>query len=296
MVNENLHKEELYKKVKGNQLQRMWHSFKKRKISVIGLVVVIIYVLIAIFADQLAPYDPAKQDLLHMAEKPSAEHLLGTDEVGRDLLSRIIYGARISLKVGFMAVGIAFSIGVPLGIISGYFGDVVDTLIMRAMDILMAFPGILLTIVFVSILGPNLNNAIISVGIYTVPNFARMARGETLALKNNEYIEAAKAVGSSDLRIIFSHILLNIIAPMIILSTLSFSTAIITTAGMGFLGIGAQPPTPEWGAMLSSGRQTLMTAPHVTTFTGLAIMILVMALNLLGDGLRDVLDPKLKAD
>ena len=285
-----------YEKVKGNQLSRMWHSFKKRKVAVLGLVIVIFYVLVAIFADRLAPYDPTKQDLIHMLETPSADHILGTDEVGRDLFSRIIYGARISMKVGFMAVGIAFAIGVPLGIISGYFGGKVDMLIMRAMDILLAFPGILLSIVFVSILGPSLDNAILSVGIYTVPNFARTARSETLAIRNNEYIEASKAVGSKDFRIIFSHILLNIVAPMIIMSTLSFGNAILATAGMGFLGIGAQPPTPEWGAMLSSGRQYLMIAPHVTTYTGLAIMLLEMGLNLLGDGLRDVLDPKLKAD
>lgn len=202
-----------YEKVKGNQLSRMWHSFKKRKVAVLGLVIVIFYVLVAIFADRLAPYDPTKQDLIHMLETPSADHILGTDEVGRDLFSRIIYGARISMKVGFMAVGIAFAIGVPLGIISGYFGGKVDMLIMRAMDILLAFPGILLSIVFVSILGPSLDNAILSVGIYTVPNFARTARSETLAIRNNEYIEASKAVGSKDFRIIFSHILLNIVAP-----------------------------------------------------------------------------------
>lgn len=235
-----------------------------------------------------------KQDLVNMLQTPSAEHLLGTDEMGRDILSRIIYGARISMKVGFYAVGVAFVIGVPLGIFSGFYGGKVDLLIMRAMDILLAFPGILLSIVFVSVLGPNLDNAILSVGIYTVPNFARMARGETLTLRGSEFVEAARAMGSSNVRIIFSHILINIVSPLIVMGTLSFGTAIITTAGMGFLGIGAQPPTPEWGAMLSSGRQYLLVAPHVTTYTGLAILFLVLGLNLLGDGLRDVLDPKMK--
>mgnify|MGYP005928983333 FL=1 len=280
--------------VVGNQLRRMWYSFCKRKVAVLGLVIVLIYIIVAIFAPLLAPYDPVKQDLANMLQTPGPKHLLGTDEMGRDILSRIIYGARISMKVGFYAVGVAFVIGIPLGIFAGYFGGKVDLLIMRAMDVLLAFPGILLSIVFVSVLGPNLDNAILSVGIYTVPNFARMARGETLALRNSEFIEAARAMGSGDIRIVFSHILINIVSPMIVMGTLSFGTAIITTSGMGFLGIGAQPPTPEWGAMLSSGRQYLLIAPHVTTYTGLAILFLVLGLNLLGDGLRDVLDPKMK--
>ena len=280
--------------VVGNQLRRMWYSFCKRKVAVLGLVIVLIYIIVAIFAPLLAPYDPVKQDLANMLQTPGPKHLLGTDEMGRDILSRIIYGARISMKVGFYAVGVAFVIGIPLGIFAGYFGGKVDLLIMRAMDVLLAFPGILLSIVFVSVLGPNLDNAILSVGIYTVPNFARMARGETLALRNSEFIEAARAMGSGDIRIVFSHILINIVSPMIVMGTLSFGTAIITTSGMGFLGIGAQPPTPEWGAMLSSGRQYLLVAPHVTTYTGLAILFLVLGLNLLGDGLRDVLDPKIK--
>ena len=280
--------------VVGNQLRRMWYSFCKRKVAVLGLVIVLIYIIVAIFAPLLAPYDPVKQDLANMLQTPGPKHLLGTDEMGRDILSRIIYGARISMKVGFYAVGVAFVIGIPLGIFAGYFGGKVDLLIMRAMDVLLAFPGILLSIVFVSVLGPNLDNAILSVGIYTVPNFARMARGETLALRNSEFIEAARAMGSGDIRIVFSHILNNIVSPMIVMGTLSFGTAIITTSGMGFLGIGAQPPTPEWGAMLSSGRQYLLVAPHVTTYTGLAILFLVLGLNLLGDGLRDVLDPKMK--
>ena len=280
--------------VVGNQLRRMWYSFCKRKVAVLGLVIVLIYIIVAIFAPLLAPYDPVKQNLANMLQTPGPKHLLGTDEMGRDILSRIIYGARISMKVGFYAVGVAFVIGIPLGIFAGYFGGKVDLLIMRAMDVLLTFPGILLSSVFVSVLGPNLDNAILSVGIYTVPNFARMARGETLALRNSEFIEAARAMGSGDIRIVFSHILINIVSPMIVMGTLSFGTAIITTSGMGFLGIGAQPPTPEWGAMLSSGRQYLLVAPHVTTYTGLAILFLVLGLNLLGDGLRDVLDPKMK--
>lgn len=181
--------------VVGNQLRRMWYSFCKRKVAVLGLVIVLIYIIVAIFAPLLAPYDPVKQDLANMLQTPGPKHLLGTDEMGRDILSRIIYGARISMKVGFYAVGVAFVIGIPLGIFAGYFGGKVDLLIMRAMDVLLAFPGILLSIVFVSVLGPNLDNAILSVGIYTVPNFARMARGETLALRNSEFIEAGQSHG-----------------------------------------------------------------------------------------------------
>ena len=215
--------------------------------------------------------------------------------MGRDILSRVLYGSAISLRIGFTVVFLAFIIGVPIGVVAGYYGGLLDSLLMRAMDVLMAFPGMLLAIMFVSILGPGLNNAILAVGLFTVPNFARLARGETLSLKHSEYIEASKAIGASNFRIIMTHVLNNIMAPLIVTSTLSFGNSILTTSGMGFLGIGAQPPTPEWGAMLSSGRQYLLNAPLVTMIPGLAILFLVLGLNLLGDGLRDVLDPKLKS-
>lgn len=282
------------KLIVSSQFKRLWHNFRKRKVAVLGLIIVLVFVFIALFASFLAPYDPIKQDLSNMLQPPGGDHPLGTDELGRDLLSRLIYGSRISMQVGFIAVGIAFVIGVPLGIFSGYYGGWFDMICMRLLDVLMAFPGILLAICLVSILGPNLNNAILSVGIYAMPNFARMARSETLALKNNEYIEAAHALGAGNVRIIFTHVLANIVSPLIVLSTLSFGNAILTTSGLGFLGIGAQPPTPEWGAMLSNARQYITIAPHVTTIPGLAILLLVLGLNLLGDGLRDVLDPKLK--
>lgn len=290
-LNEQVEAEEI---ITGNQLRRMWYTFRKSKLAVLGLIIVSIFVLVAIFAPALSPYDPLKQNLVNMLKPPSADHWLGTDEMGRDILSRLIHGARISMKVGFVAVGVAFIIGMPLGIFAGFYGGRIDALLMRAMDVLMAFPGILLAICLVSILGPSLDNAILSVGIYAVPNFARLARGETMALKHNEYIEAARALGASDIRIIFTHVLVNIVAPLIVLCTLSFGNAILTTSGLGFLGMGAQPPTPEWGAMLSSGRQYLMVAPHVTTIPGLVILVLVLGLNLFGDGLRDILDPKLK--
>lgn len=280
--------------IASNHLKRFWHDFCKRKISVLGLIIVIIYILFAIFAEKLAPYDPVEMDLSKMLLAPNSEHLMGCDELGRDILSRILYGATISLRVGFLAVGVGFIIGAPLGIIAGYMGKKVDMVLMRLMDILMSFPGMLLAIMFVSILGPDLNNAIIAVGISTVPQFARLARGETMAIKSSEYIESARALGATDFRIVFSHVFSNVISPLIIMCATSFGNAIITTAGLGFLGIGAQPPTPEWGAMLSSGRQFIMLAPHITTMPGLVMFGLVLGLNLLGDGIRDVLDPKLR--
>ncbi len=286
--------EETAATVSDNQLRRMWYTFKKRKVAVAGLVIVTLFLLLALTAPWIAPYDPIKQDLPNMLQSPSRAHWLGTDETGRDILSRLLYGARISMQVGLTSVGIAVVIGVPVGVIAGYFGGKIDAWLMRALDVLMAFPGILLAICLVSIMGPSLQNAMISVGIYAMPNFARLARGETMAIKNNEYIEASKALGASDFRIIYSHILINIIAPLIVLGTMSFGNAILTTSSLGYLGMGAQPPTPEWGAMLSSGRQYLLLAPHVTTIPGLVILLLVLGLNLFGDGLRDVLDPKLK--
>lgn len=280
------------------QIRRLWHNFKKRKIAVLGLCIVLAYVIVAIAAPWIAPYNPEEANFSIMLKAPGTVpgHLLGTDELGRDIFSRLVYGARISIGIGITVVAVAFLIGVPLGILSGYYGGKLDFLLMRCMDVLMAFPQLLLCILFVTVLDPNLTNAVLAVSIYTVPNFARMARSETLAMKNSEYIEASRALGASNFTIIVSHILPNIMSPLIILATLNFGNAVLTTSGMGFLGIGAQPPTPEWGAMLSSGRQYLLNAPHVTTIIGLAILFLVLGLNLFGDGLRDILDPRLKDD
>lgn len=284
--------------VRGNQLKRMWHSYQKRKVAVLGLAIVVIYILVAIFADQIATFDPTRQNLVHMLEAPGSvpgsPYLLGTDEVGRDLFSRLVYGTRISMQVGFLTLLIGLGIGAPLGVISGFFGGRVDMLIMRAMDVLLSFPQMLLAILFTSVLGTSLNNAIIAVGLCNIPRFARTARSEALEVRTHEYIEAARALGATNLRIIFSHVFINVLSPLIILGTLNFGTAIITTSGLGFLGIGAQPPIPEWGAMLSNGRQYLLIAPYLCTITGLCILFLVLGLNLMGDGLRDVLDPKLK--
>jgi peptide/nickel transport system permease protein len=263
-------------------------------VAVIGLVIVLAFVAVALITPWIAPYDPLLPDFAQILTKPGPQHLLGTDELGRDILSRILYGSQISLLVGLVAVGLAALVGVPLGLTAGYYGGTFDNVVMRIIDVLMAFPSILLAIVIVSILGPNLQNAVIAVGVFTVPAFARLARGEVLSIKNQEYIEAARAMGASDLWILAWHILPNIISPLIVWSTLNVSSAILTAAGLGFLGLGAQPPSPEWGAMLAKGREYLLVAPHLTTYTGLAILLLALGLNLLGDGLRDILDPKLK--
>lgn len=286
--------------VKRNSFRRLWYNFRKRKIAVLGLGIVLVFIFIAIFASYLAPFDSYEQNLGNALLSPAQArslglpNLLGTDESGRDLLSRLMYGARISMWIGIFTAAIGFLIGAPLGIIAGFFGGKLEMVIMRAMDVFLAFPQILLAILLTSIFGQDLKNAIIAVGICTIPNFARTARSETLAIRNSDYVEAARALGARKLRIIFSHVMINVVSPLIVLTTLNFGNAIITTAGMGFLGVGAQPPTPEWGAMLSNGRQFLLIAPHICTITGLVIMVLVLGLNLFGDGLRDVLDPKLK--
>ncbi len=284
----------LLNEAKRRELARQWYRFKKRPVAVIGLVIVLGIILVALITPWIAPYDPYTPDFEKILAPPGGGHLLGTDELGRDILSRIFYGSRISLMVGLVAIGLAALIGVPLGLTAGYYGGKFDNVVMRAMDVLMAFPSILLAIVIVSILGPNLQNAVIAVGVFTIPTFARLARGEVLGIKNQEYVEAARSMGANDAWIILWHILPNIISPLIVWSTLNVSSAILTAAGLGFLGLGAQPPSPEWGAMLAKGREYLLVAPHVTTFTGLAILILALGLNLLGDGLRDILDPKLK--
>ncbi|MBQ4419631.1 MAG: ABC transporter permease, partial [Synergistaceae bacterium] len=237
---------------------------------------------------------PIKQDLMHMFETPSAEHWLGTDEFGRDILSRLIFGARVSLQVGFIAVGIALVVGGMLGAISGYYSGWLDNSIMRVMDVLLSIPQTLLAIAIVAALGPSLMNLMIAVGISAVPTYARIVRGSVLSIRSMEFIEAARSVGSSDLRIILRHIIPNSMAPIIVQSTLGVASAILNAAGLSFIGLGIQPPNPEWGAMLSGGRQYIRDFPHMTLYPGLAIMFTILALNFLGDGLRDALDPKLK--
>ncbi|SDN24177.1 peptide/nickel transport system permease protein [Paenibacillus sp. yr247] len=272
----------------------MVRRFKKNRRAMVGLWISVIFIIVAILARWIAPYNPTVQNMQVMLESPSWSHLFGTDEFGRDIFSRIIYGAQISLMIGIVGVLISVIFGVALGTVSGYFGGKADMLIMRIMDIFMAFPSFLLALAIVSVLGPGMSNVMIAIGIFSVPTFSRISRSAVISVKNKEFIEAAKAMGGTHTFIIFKHVIPNSIAPIIVLSSLRIATAILTASGLSFLGMGAQPPTPEWGAMLSTGREYLRTAPHVSTIPGLAIMFMVLAFNMLGDGLRDALDPKMK--
>ena len=268
--------------------------FLRNRAGVLGLILVILWVLAAVLAPVLAPYDPIKMSPPDRLSPPSPAHWLGTDIYGRDLLSRILYGSRLSLQVGFFSVGVAASVGTILGLMAGYLGSLGDEIIMRSLDVMLAFPGILLALTIVAFLGPSHKNVIIAVGIGSIPAFARLVRGSTLSAKENVYVEAAVATGCRPLHILLRHILPNIVAPLIVLSTLAVAWAILSAAALSFLGLGARPPTPEWGTMLSEGRDHLRHAPWVTTFPGLAIMFLVIAVNVLGDGLRVAIDPHMK--
>ncbi|GAB6084899.1 ABC transporter permease [Alkaliphilus crotonatoxidans] len=283
------------RKKKKSQWVAVWKNLSKNKAAMFGLVIIGILIFSAIFADFIAPYGYDDQDLLQRFQKPNSNHLLGTDNFGRDILSRIIHGSRISLQVGFISVGIAMIIGGTLGAVAGYYGGRADNVIMRFMDILLAVPSILLAISIVAALGPGLENVMIAVGIGSIPSYARIVRASVLSLRDQEFIEAAKAVGANDFRIIMKHIIPNSMAPIIVQATLGVASAILSAAGLSFIGLGIQPPIPEWGAMLSTGRQFLRDHWYIATFPGLAIMITIFALNLLGDGLRDALDPRLKS-
>ncbi len=271
-----------------------WRRLKKHKLAVAGGAFFVFLIFLAVFASVVAPYSPYSADFEHAYEGPSLSHPLGTDEIGRDLLSRIIYGTRLSLAVGVISVALALVIGVFLGAVAGYFGGQVDNLIMRAMDILLAFPAILLAIAIMVILGPGLEKAMVAIGIVTIPGYARIVRGSVLSVKENEYIEAARAIGLPSWGIIWRHVLPNIMAPIIVRSTLGVSEAILDAAALGFLGLGAQAPKAEWGLMLSRGKAYLYSSPHLVYFPGIMITLTVLSLNLFGDGLRDALDPRLK--
>lgn len=271
-----------------------WRSFKKNKLAIVGLSLVTFFILLAIFAPLIAPYEYADQKLSDKHLAPSSEHWFGTDEFGRDIFSRILYGSRISLWVGFISVAGSVIVGSFLGIIAGYYGKWVDTIISRIFDIILAFPSILLAIAVVSALGPSLRNALIAIAIINVPTFGRLLRSRVLSVKEEEYIVAAKAIGMKDSRILIHHILPNSLAPIIVQGTLAIATAIIECAALGFLGMGAQAPTPEWGKMLADSREFILQAPWTVLFPGLAIMLTVLGFNLMGDGLRDALDPRMK--
>jgi peptide/nickel transport system permease protein len=271
-----------------------WRRFRKNRIALVGLGIVIFFILLAILAPLIAPYSITEQNLTQRLQPPSSKHLFGTDDFGRDIFSRVIYGARISLWVGFFSVLGSVIVGSLLGIIAGYYGRWIDGIISRLFDIMLAFPSILLAIGIVTVLGPSLQNALIAIAVINVPNFGRLIRSRVLSIKQEEYIMAAKAIGMSDMRILFHHILPNSMAPIIVQGTLAIATAIIEAAALGFLGLGAQPPHPEWGKMLADSKDFLTQAPWTMIFPGLAIMLTVLGFNLIGDGLRDALDPRMK--
>ena len=275
-------------------LSETWRRLKLNKTAMIGLSVLVVLVLSAVFAPFIAPYDPAKMDVRERLKGPSVKHFLGTDNFGRDIFSRIVHAGRISLFIGFVAVGIGALFGGMAGAVSGYYGGLLDNILMRVMDILLSIPQIILAIAIVGAMGANLLNLMIAVGISVLPRYARLVRASAMSLRGLEFIEAARATGAGDLRIILQNIIPNCMAPLIVLSTLGVAQAILSAATLSFLGLGIQPPTPEWGSMLSAGRQFLRNAPHITIFPGLAIVVVVLALNMLGDGLRDALDPKLR--
>lgn len=272
----------------------VWYSLKKNKSALFGMAIIFLLFFFAITADFIAPYGIDEQNLALGIVKPGSGYPMGTDNFGRDIMSRIIHGSRISLMVGFVSVSISLLIGGSLGAIAGFFGGKLDNVIMRLMDVLLAIPSILLAISIVSALGPGLVNVMIAVGISSIPSYARIVRASVITLKDQEFIEAARAVGTSNFRIIAKHLIPNSLAPIIVQATLGVAGAILSAAGLSFIGLGIQPPTPEWGAMLSTGRQYIRDYPHITAFPGLAIMITIFGLNLFGDGLRDALDPRLK--
>lgn len=281
----------------GSRIRRLaetWRRFKRSRTAVAGLVVVLLVIGSAIFADVIAPHDPYDPAPRNILQSPSLEHPMGTDAIGRDLFSRIIFGSRVSLQVGIISIGIAAVLGITLGILAAYYGGLVDSLIMRFLDALLAFPAILLAIFIMAVLGPSIRNAMIAIGIIFVPAFARLTRANALSLKEKEFVEAARAIGARDSHIMLRTILPNCMSPLIVQASLGVAYAVLVEAGLSFLGLGAQPPEPSWGSILSAGRGLMTTAPWVATFPGIAIFLCVLGFNLVGDGVREALDPHLK--
>jgi peptide/nickel transport system permease protein len=270
------------------------YQLRRNRGAIIGAVALSLLVLMAIFAPLIAPYDPIEIRGLDSLKPPSREHWMGTDLYGRDILSRVIFGARISLTIGLISVGIAMSVGVPTGLIAGWYRGWLGGAIMRVVDAMLAMPGMLLALSIIAVLGPGLTNAMIAVGIGAIPTYVRLVHGSVLSARENLYVDAARVVGCGTGRIMFRHILPNVVAPVIVLATLGIATAILSAASLSFLGLGAQPPTPDWGTTVSEGRNYLSSAPWICTFPSLVIMVAVLSINLLGDGLRDALDPRFR--
>jgi len=277
-----------------NQFRASIERLKRNRLAVFGAVIIALIVIVAVFAPFIAPHHYARQVLRDRFQPPSMEYPLGTDNLGRCIFSRMVYGSRLALMVGVIVVGIQVAIGVTVGLISGYFGGLIDDIIMRLVDIVIAFPAIVLALAIAAALGPGLVNVMVALGVIGWSGYARVVRGQVLSVKENDYIEAIRAVGASDMRIIFRHILPNAISPIIVMATLGMAGALLAASALSFLGLGAQPPEPCWGAILAVGRDFLRRAWWIATFPGVAIMLTVLGFNFLGDGLRDALDPRLK--
>jgi peptide/nickel transport system permease protein len=273
----------------------VWRRFRRSPGALIGAAIVAFVVLVAAFAPLLAGHDPLAQDLANQAQAPSAAHWFGTDKLGRDLFARVVYGARVSIRIGFVAVGVAISAGTLIGLVAGYARGGTDAVLMGAMDIMLAFPSIILAIGITTVLGPSINNLMIAVGIVYVPQYARLARSSVLDIRDTEFVEAARAIGAFTPAILIRHILPNILTPLLVQATLGIATAELEAAGLSYLGLGARPPMPEWGAMLNDARDYWLGAPWALIFPGVSITLVVLGFNLLGDGLRDALDPKDRA-
>lgn len=278
-----------------SQLHMMWSALKQNKIAVVGLVVIVLLILIALFGEFISPYDPLKIDMGSAKQTPSAQHWFGTDIQGRDIFSRVLSGTKYSLLVGIGAVAFSLVIGTIVGAIAGYFGGIIDTVFMRIMDMMLAIPSILLAITLMAAFGQGLDKAIIAIGVVSIPEYARIVRSSILSVKENDYVAAAKVIGNNDRRIIFKHILPNVVSSIVVRATLGISTAILDIAALGFLGLGVKPPTPEWGTMLGDAKTYILSLPHMIVFPGIAISVTVLAFNLFGDGLRDALDPKARS-
>lgn len=279
---------------KNSELLRVLRQLSKNKAAMIGLIIFAIEVIVAILAPLIAPYDYTMMDMMNCFATPSLAHPFGCDDMGRDIFSRVLIGARYSISSGVLAVGIALIIGMAIGAVAGFFGGWVDNLVMRILDVIQAIPGMVMMIVISAVLGPGFVNTIIAMAFGSIPGMARMLRAQMLKVRENEYIEAAVSINCSKMRIVMSHLLPNCMSPMIVQATMGVAQTITLCAGLSFIGLGVQPPTPEWGAMLAAARQFIRQAPHLVIFPGVAIAITVLALNLMGDGLRDALDPKLK--
>lgn len=275
-------------------MKTIWKRFARRKVSVAGAVLLLLFFLIAIFGPFLCKYDPLKQDLLHKYQMPTAAHPFGTDYLGRDTLTRMVYGARVSLSISMSGVLAGSAIGVLLGVLAGYFGGWVDSIVSRLIDILLAFPSLLLAITIVAILGTGTENTAVAIAIFSIPSISRMTRGIVMSNRGAEYMQACQVMGASHTRIMFTHVIPNAVSQIIVNITLNLGTAILTASSLSFLGLGVQPPNPEWGAMLSNGRDVIRSYPLAVLIPGIAITLVVMSFSLVGDGLRDALDPRLK--